>query len=106
MTMELGPRKPMLLVMYVVVICVLTASAKKVPVQNIGPIFMFGDSTLDVGTNNHINNCTAWANHPYYGIDNPETEATRRFSNGVNTADNIGFKDVTSACCADKTPQG
>ncbi|KAK9071464.1 hypothetical protein SSX86_010033 [Deinandra increscens subsp. villosa] len=89
MTMELGSRKPMLLVMYVAVYCVLTASTNKVPVQTVGPIFLFGDSTLDVGTNNYLNNCTARADHPYYGIDYPGTEATGRFSNGVNTADNI-----------------
>ncbi|KAK9049995.1 hypothetical protein SSX86_031036 [Deinandra increscens subsp. villosa] len=89
MAMELSPRKPVLLVMYVAAFCLLTASAKKVPVQTIGPIFIFGDSTMDVGTNNLIDNCKARADHPYYGIDYPGSQATGRFSNGLNTADSI-----------------
>ena len=30
------------------------------------------------------------ANHPYYGIDFPNSEPTGRFSNGYNIADFIG----------------
>ena len=52
-------------------------------------LFIFGDSTFDVGTNNFINS-TAKANVPYYGIDFPYSVATGRFSNGLNTADQIG----------------
>ncbi|XP_024982873.1 GDSL esterase/lipase At4g16230-like [Cynara cardunculus var. scolymus] len=53
-----------------------------------GPVFIFGDSTVDVGTNNHLN-CTARSDHPYYGIDYHRSKATGRFSNGLNPADTI-----------------
>ncbi|XP_076915391.1 GDSL esterase/lipase At5g37690-like [Bidens hawaiensis] len=44
---------------------------------------------MDVGTNNLVDNCSARADHPYYGIDYPGHQATGRFSNGLNTADTI-----------------
>jgi hypothetical protein len=55
-------------------------------------MYVFGDSTVDVGNNNHLPGCTAdcRANHPYYGIDYPSHAATGRFSNGYNLADQIG----------------
>ncbi|KAD5960778.1 hypothetical protein E3N88_12250 [Mikania micrantha] len=89
MTMGLIAQKPVLLVIYLAVVGALTTSAKQAEVQTIGPIFIFGDSTMDVGTNNHIKNCTARADHPYYGIDYLGSQATGRFSNGLNTADTI-----------------
>ncbi|GJV92148.1 GDSL esterase/lipase-like protein [Tanacetum coccineum] len=52
-------------------------------------IFIFGDSTADVGTNNHLPTCTARADHRYHGIDYAYSKATGRFSNGRNTADLI-----------------
>ena len=52
-------------------------------------MFIFGDSTVDVGTNNFLNT-TAKANSPYYGIDFPNSLPTGRFSNGFNTIDYIG----------------
>lgn len=54
-------------------------------------IFVFGDSLLDGGTNNFLNESTAKANHPYYGIDYPGSVPTGRFSNGYNCADRIGM---------------
>ncbi|CAK9142799.1 unnamed protein product [Ilex paraguariensis] len=51
-------------------------------------IFVFGDSIVDVGTNNDLNS-SAKANYPYYGIDYPYSQSTGRFSNGYNTADMI-----------------
>ncbi|KAK1432597.1 hypothetical protein QVD17_09494 [Tagetes erecta] len=53
------------------------------------PIFIFGDSTVDVGTNNYLKKCTAKADHPYHGIDFPHSKPTGRFSNGKNAADQI-----------------
>ncbi|GJU10332.1 hypothetical protein Tco_1132728 [Tanacetum coccineum] len=53
------------------------------------PIFIFGDSTTDVGTNNHLPTCTAKADHRYHGIDFSYSKPTRRFSNGKNAADQI-----------------
>ncbi|PWA78176.1 Lipase, GDSL [Artemisia annua] len=52
-------------------------------------IFIFGDSTADVGTNTHLPTCTARANHRYHGIDYAYSKAIGRFSNGRNTADLI-----------------
>ncbi|XP_066328206.1 GDSL esterase/lipase At1g29660-like [Miscanthus floridulus] len=50
--------------------------------------FVFGDSTVDVGTNNNLNvTVGARANYPHYGIDFPGSKPTGRFSNGFNTAD-------------------
>ncbi|KAI3808370.1 hypothetical protein L1987_24319 [Smallanthus sonchifolius] len=89
MAMDLRARKRVLLVMYVAVFGVLTTSTKEATGQTIGPIFIFGDSTMDVGTNNRIENCSARADHPYYGIDFLGSQATGRFSNGLNTADTI-----------------
>lgn len=53
-------------------------------------LFIFGDSTADVGTNNFLNT-SAQANFAYYGIDFPHSVPTGRFSNGFNTADQVGM---------------
>lgn len=58
-------------------------------VKAVPTLFIFGDSTFDVGTNNFINT-TAKANVPFYGVDFPFSIPTGRFSNGLNTADQIG----------------
>lgn len=50
-------------------------------------IYMFGDSLVDVGNNNHLSLSLAKANFPHNGIDFPTGEATGRFSNGKNVAD-------------------
>ncbi|KAL7231243.1 hypothetical protein ACSBR2_009498 [Camellia fascicularis] len=52
-------------------------------------IYIFGDSTVDVGTNPHLSESLAQANMPFNGIDYPFSNATGRFSNGYNTADLI-----------------
>ena len=53
-------------------------------------MYVFGDSTLDVGNNNYLPGMNIpRANMPYYGVDFPGTP-TGRFSNGRNTADFIG----------------
>ncbi|KAK7376180.1 hypothetical protein VNO78_35034 [Psophocarpus tetragonolobus] len=51
-------------------------------------LFIFGDSTVDVGTNNFLRT-RAKANFPYNGIDFKLSCPTGRFSNGFNTADQI-----------------
>ncbi|BAT75333.1 GDSL esterase/lipase [Vigna angularis] len=51
-------------------------------------LFIFGDSTFDVGTNNFLRS-KARANFPYNGIDFYHSRPTGRFSNGFNTADQI-----------------
>ncbi|KAL5752384.1 hypothetical protein ACOSP7_022572 [Xanthoceras sorbifolium] len=56
----------------------------------LAPVFIFGDSTFDVGTNNFLLvRQDIKANFPYYGIDYPYADPTGRFSNGYNTADQI-----------------
>jgi len=53
------------------------------------PIYVLGDSTLDVGNNNFLPGpCVPRANM-YYGIDFPGVPAGR-YSNGFNVADFIG----------------
>ncbi|KAK1587661.1 hypothetical protein Q3G72_015526 [Acer saccharum] len=54
------------------------------------PVFVFGDSTVDVGTNNFLPvSQEIKANFPYNGIDYPYSDPTGRFSNGYNIADQI-----------------
>ncbi|XP_072958035.1 GDSL esterase/lipase At5g55050-like [Typha angustifolia] len=55
----------------------------------INAMFVFGDSTVDVGNNNYLNSTKAKANFPHYGVDFPSSTATGRFSNGYNTADQL-----------------
>ncbi|OMO91961.1 hypothetical protein COLO4_17997 [Corchorus olitorius] len=59
-------------------------------------VFILGDSTADVGTNNYLPASTFKANFPHNGVDFPFGRATGRFSNGLNTADFLakyyGFK--------------
>ncbi|TYI43961.1 hypothetical protein ES332_A01G203900v1 [Gossypium tomentosum] len=59
-------------------------------------IFVLGDSTVDVGTNNYLPDSNITANFPHNGVDFPFQRATGRFSNGLNTADFLakyfGFK--------------
>ncbi|XP_060195367.1 GDSL esterase/lipase At5g33370-like [Lycium barbarum] len=64
-------------------------SSNKLVLADVPAIFIFGDSTVDVGTNNYLNGSLATANNPYYGIDYPNHAATGRFSNGYNPADFI-----------------
>nr|XP_043625482.1 GDSL esterase/lipase At5g33370-like [Erigeron canadensis] len=52
-------------------------------------IFIFGDSTADVGTNSFLTKTPIEykANYPHHGIDFPNSRPTGRFSNGFNSAD-------------------
>ncbi|KAL5706369.1 hypothetical protein ACHQM5_024546 [Ranunculus cassubicifolius] len=51
-------------------------------------IYIFGDSLVDVGTNDY-RQTIARADFPYNGIDFPGSKPTGRFSNGLNTADTL-----------------
>ena len=51
--------------------------------------FVFGDSLVDNGNNNHLAT-TARADSPPYGIDYPTHRPTGRVSNGLNLPDVIG----------------
>ncbi|CAL9044911.1 GDSL esterase/lipase At4g16230-like [Musa acuminata AAA Group] len=67
------------------------AEAGKVPA-----IYVFGDSTADVGNNNYLQRSNAKANFPHNGIDFPFSRPTGRFSNGYNGIDflaiHMGFR--------------
>lgn len=83
-------QKTVLLTACLILFSVSTIPTNKAASKPMQPVFIFGDSTVDVGTNNHLKNCTARANHPYYGIDYLQSKPTGRFSNGQNAADTIG----------------
>ncbi|RRT43925.1 hypothetical protein B296_00048146, partial [Ensete ventricosum] len=53
-------------------------------------VYVFGDSTADVGNNNYLPGDDAKANFPHYGIDFPHQRPTGRFSNGYNGVDFMG----------------
>lgn len=55
-------------------------------------LFVFGDSLVDVGNNNHIRLSLDKANFPHNGVDYPGGKATGRFSNGRNSADFLAQK--------------
>ncbi|KAL6633806.1 hypothetical protein ACP70R_026477 [Stipagrostis hirtigluma subsp. patula] len=68
------------------------AAGSKVPA-----IYVFGDSTADVGNNNYLEGSgVPRANFPHNGVDFPTSRPTGRFSNGYNGIDflalNMGFK--------------
>ncbi|XP_004289057.1 PREDICTED: GDSL esterase/lipase At5g55050-like [Fragaria vesca subsp. vesca] len=52
-------------------------------------IFIFGDSTVDVGTNKLLRNSLSRADFSPNGVDFPYAIPTGRFSNGLNSADQI-----------------
>ncbi|XP_057843483.2 GDSL esterase/lipase At5g55050 [Cryptomeria japonica] len=60
--------------------------------QLVPALFIFGDSLVDVGNNNHILLSLVKANFPHNGVDYPAGKATGRFSNGLNSADFVGQK--------------
>ena len=74
-------------VLIAVTLALLQAEAAAAPA-----VYIFGDSTLDVGTNVFIPDCLARADVYFNGIDFPSSVPTGRFSNGLNTADEIGHK--------------
>ncbi|KAJ3684011.1 hypothetical protein LUZ61_013175 [Rhynchospora tenuis] len=53
-------------------------------------IYVFGDSTADVGNNNYLPGSIPKANFPHNGIDYPHSRPTGRFSNGYLGIDFIG----------------
>ncbi|KAI3718244.1 hypothetical protein L6452_19106 [Arctium lappa] len=63
------------------------SDAMKTSNGTVPAIFIFGDSTADVGTNSFLPNTKIRANFPHNGIDFPNSRPTGRFSNGLNSAD-------------------
>jgi hypothetical protein len=58
--------------------------------QMVPEIYIFGDSLVDVGNNNHLKLSFSKADYHPYGIDFPNHILTGRFSNGKNAADFLG----------------
>jgi hypothetical protein len=58
--------------------------------QMVPAMYIFGDSLVDVGNNNHLKLSFSKADHFPYGIDFPHQIPTGRFSNGKNGADFLG----------------
>nr|CAB3471476.1 unnamed protein product [Digitaria exilis] len=80
----------------VVVTLVIMALAVAGQATAVPAVYVFGDSILDVGNNNHLpGEGVPRSDHPYYGVDFPGG-ATGRWSNGYNLADLVamamGFK--------------
>lgn len=55
-------------------------------------LYVFGDSLVDVGNNDHIKLSLLKADFPHNGVDYPGQKATGRFSNGLNSADFLAQK--------------
>ncbi|XP_047078652.1 GDSL esterase/lipase At5g55050-like [Lolium rigidum] len=77
-----------------VALCLLVLVAKHAearPPRLVPAVFVFGDSTVDVGNNNFLGGTRkeGKANFPQYGVDFPTSMPTGRFSNGFNTADQL-----------------
>ncbi|XP_062221031.1 GDSL esterase/lipase At5g55050-like [Phragmites australis] len=74
-----------------VALCLLVLAAKGAEARQprlVPAMYVFGDSTVDVGNNNFLRSSSvARANFPHYGVDFPSSAPTGRFSNGFNTAD-------------------
>ncbi|XP_078448202.1 GDSL esterase/lipase At1g71250-like [Wolffia australiana] len=65
--------------------------------SSVAAVFVFGDSTVDVGNNNFLTQSPAKSNFPPYGLDLPSAKATGRFSNGYvgvdYSAKRLGFNE-------------
>jgi hypothetical protein len=64
----------------------------KLVLRQVLAVYMFSDSTLDVGNNDHLpGEEVPRAGKPYYDVDLPGSgKPTRRLSNGYNVADFVG----------------
>ncbi|KAK9072267.1 hypothetical protein SSX86_008700 [Deinandra increscens subsp. villosa] len=60
--------------------------------ESVPGFYIFGDSLVDVGNNNHLIVTLARANMRHNGVDFPTGKATGRFSNGKNAADFLAEK--------------
>lgn len=81
----------LLLQMFYSLMFIITINFKSTRADKLAPaLFVFGDSLVDVGNNNHLPFTIARANFPHNGIDFPGHKPTGRFSNGKNAADFLG----------------
>ncbi|KAK3159055.1 hypothetical protein QOZ80_2AG0145090 [Eleusine coracana subsp. coracana] len=92
--------KPLIMILVALVVCTgllaspAAASARGQEVHLVPAVYVFGDSTVDVGNNQYLPGNSAL--QLPYGIDFPHSRPTGRFSNGYNVADFVaklvGFK--------------
>jgi opacity protein-like surface antigen len=87
--------KSLIMVLPVLLVCVIsllaspaTAAARAEEVHLVPAVYVFGDSTVDVGNNQYLPGNSAL--QLPYGIDFPHSRSTGRFSNGYNVADFVG----------------
>jgi phospholipase/lecithinase/hemolysin len=67
------------------------AAPCRAEIGRVPAIYVFGDSTADVGNNNYLTGSNvAKANFPHNGVDFPTRRPTGRFSNGYNGIDFLG----------------
>lgn len=87
-------KSPIMVLLLALLVCVslvaspATAAAGAEEVHLVPALYVFGDSTVDVGNNQHLPGKSAL--HLPYGIDFPHSRPTGRFSNGYNVADFVG----------------
>ncbi|GJN21799.1 hypothetical protein PR202_gb09315 [Eleusine coracana subsp. coracana] len=91
------PPALLLVVVVAAAVCVLAAEAARSGNNKVPALYVFGDSTADVGNNNYLpGSAVPRANFPHNGVDFPTSRPTGRFSNGYNGIDflalNMGFK--------------
>uniref|UniRef100_A0A0E0K3E5 GDSL esterase/lipase n=1 Tax=Oryza punctata TaxID=4537 RepID=A0A0E0K3E5_ORYPU len=92
-----GQMLPVIALVAVAVFAMAAAAAAKVPAM-----YVFGDSTADVGNNNYLAGAAVpRANFPHNGIDFPTSRPTGRFSNGYNGVDFLGtYRFAARLSCA------
>uniref|UniRef100_A0A0D9VBF5 GDSL esterase/lipase n=1 Tax=Leersia perrieri TaxID=77586 RepID=A0A0D9VBF5_9ORYZ len=94
MAMQRAAELRLLLVATAAVAVAAGGGAAKVPA-----IFVFGDSTADVGNNNYLLGSSARADFPHNGVDFPSGKPTGRFSNGL-----IGVDFIAAAMGFSRSP--
>jgi hypothetical protein len=83
----------------------LTVAASSAAGAKVPAMFVFGDSTADVGNNDYLPGSSARANFPHNGVDFPGGKATGRFSNGLIGVDFLGQRppSLPVSICSSRT---
>ncbi|KAL2944625.1 hypothetical protein RDABS01_032972 [Bienertia sinuspersici] len=83
----------LIIMFYYYYFCIFITNFKYSSATKLAPaLFVFGDSLVDVGNNNHLPFTIAKADFPHNGVDFPTHKPTGRFSNGKNAADFLAEK--------------
>ncbi|TVU28459.1 hypothetical protein EJB05_19976 [Eragrostis curvula] len=97
MRVSIASFKPLIMIQAVLLVCaglLASPAASGQEVHLVPAVYVFGDSTVDVGNNQYLPGNSAL--QLPYGIDFPHSRPTGRFSNGYNVADFVakllGFK--------------